>query len=170
MIDNHAYLVRWFFIECEISIWQLGEIFLNFSCMKITNEALKLSMWKVVGRLAVIMLTFFVWNVAANWGYNGDSTLRDKLINTIYLSEYLTNWMQKNLFHSKFYFMPLHVSSTCAHHQEVKIALHSIWYHHTYGWPSRARVERGLLSQLRILEAWSDIKDIAKCYDVLLTL
>ena len=28
--------------------------------------------------------------------------------------------------------MPLHVSSTCAHHQEVKIALNSIWYHHTY--------------------------------------
>ena len=29
------------------------------------------------------------------------------------------------------YFMPLHVSSTCAHHQEVKLALHSLWYHHT---------------------------------------
>jgi len=28
--------------------------------------------------------------------------------------------------------MPLHVSSTCAHHQEVKIALHSLWYHHTH--------------------------------------
>ena len=28
--------------------------------------------------------------------------------------------------------MPLHVSSTCAHHQEVKIALHSLRYHHTY--------------------------------------
>jgi len=28
--------------------------------------------------------------------------------------------------------MPLHVSNTCAHHQEVKIALHSLWYHHTY--------------------------------------
>jgi len=27
--------------------------------------------------------------------------------------------------------MPLHASSTCAHHQEVKIALHSLWYHHT---------------------------------------
>jgi len=27
--------------------------------------------------------------------------------------------------------MPLHVSSTCAHHQEVKIALHGVWYHHT---------------------------------------
>jgi len=29
------------------------------------------------------------------------------------------------------YFMPVHVSSTCAHHQEVKIALHSLWYRHT---------------------------------------
>ena len=38
----------------------------------------------------------------------------------------------QNLFHNKFYFMPLHVSSTCAHHQEVKIALHSLWYHHIY--------------------------------------
>jgi len=28
--------------------------------------------------------------------------------------------------------MSLRVSSTCAHHQEVKIALHSLWYHHTY--------------------------------------
>jgi len=28
--------------------------------------------------------------------------------------------------------MPLHVSSTSAHHQEVEIALHSLWYHHIY--------------------------------------
>ena len=27
--------------------------------------------------------------------------------------------------------MPLHVSSTCAHLQEVKIVLYSLWYHHT---------------------------------------
>jgi len=27
--------------------------------------------------------------------------------------------------------MPLHVSSTCAHYQEVKIELHSLWYLHT---------------------------------------
>ena len=40
--------------------------------------------------------------------------------------------------------MALHVSSTCAHHQEVRIALHSLWYHHTYRWPSRARVKRVL--------------------------
>jgi len=28
--------------------------------------------------------------------------------------------------------MSLHVSSTCAHHLEVKIALHGFWYHQTY--------------------------------------
>ena len=28
--------------------------------------------------------------------------------------------------------MLLYVSSTCAHHQEVKITLHSHWYHHIY--------------------------------------
>ena len=41
--------------------------------------------------------------------------------------------------------MPVHVSSTCAHHQEVKIALHSLWYHHNYRWPSRAQVEINIL-------------------------
>jgi len=25
----------------------------------------------------------------------------------------------------------------CAHHQEVKIVLYSIWYHHTCRWPGR---------------------------------
>jgi len=28
--------------------------------------------------------------------------------------------------------MPLHVSSTSAHRQEVKIVLYSLWYHQTY--------------------------------------
>ena len=45
----------------------------------------------------------------------------------------------RTLFYNKFYFTPLRVSRTCAHHQEVKIALYSLWYHHTYRWPSRAR-------------------------------
>ena len=40
--------------------------------------------------------------------------------------------------------MPLHVSSTRAHRQEVKIVLYSLWYHHTCRWPSGAQVERGL--------------------------
>ena len=26
----------------------------------------------------------------------------------------------------------------CAHRQEVKIVLYSLWYHHTYRWPPRA--------------------------------
>jgi len=51
----------------------------------------------------------------------------------IYWSIFISVFNQldaQNLFHNKFYFMPLHVSSTCSHHQEVKIALHSLWYHH----------------------------------------
>ena len=54
---------------------------------------------------------------------------------TVHLSIFISVFNQldaQNLFHNKFYFMPLHVSSTCAHHQEVKIALHSLWYHQTY--------------------------------------
>jgi len=34
----------------------------------------------------------------------------------------------------------------CAHRQEVKIVLYSIWYHHTCKWASHAQVERGLSS------------------------
>jgi len=54
---------------------------------------------------------------------------------TMHLSIFISVFNQldaQNLFHNKFYFMPLHVSSTCAHHQEAKIVLHSLWYHHTY--------------------------------------
>jgi len=64
---------------------------------------------------------------------------------TMHLNIFISVFNQldaQNLFHNKFYFMPLHVSSTCTHHQEVKIALHSLWYHHTYRWQSRAQVER----------------------------
>ena len=62
------------------------------------------------------------------------STLFDVLM-TVHLSIFISVINQldaQNLFHNKFYFMPLHVSSTCAHHQEVKTVLHSLWYHHTY--------------------------------------
>jgi len=63
-----------------------------------------------------------------NWEYfvsNFDVLL------TVHLSIFISVFNQldaKNLFHNKFYFMPLHVSNTCAHHQVVKIALHSLWY------------------------------------------
>jgi len=40
--------------------------------------------------------------------------------------------------------MPVHVSSTCAHHQKVKIALHSLWYHHhteTIAWSKITKIQ-----------------------------
>jgi len=45
---------------------------------------------------------------------------------TVHLSTFISvnnQFDAQSLFHNKFYFMPLHVSSTCAHHQEVKITL-----------------------------------------------
>ena len=53
---------------------------------------------------------------------------------TVHLSIFVSVFSQldaQNLFHNKFYFMAVHVSNTCANHQEVKIALHRLWYHHT---------------------------------------
>ena len=39
--------------------------------------------------------------------------------------------MHKILFHYKFISCLYMFRSLCAHHQEIKIALHSLWYHHT---------------------------------------
>ena len=52
--------------------------------------------------------------------------------------------------------MPLHVSSTRARRQEVKIVLYSLWYHRTYRWPSRAQVDdtRGCIVQF-----WPPVDD-----------
>jgi len=62
---------------------------------------------------------------------------------TVHRSTFISVFNQldaQNLFLISFYFVPLHVSSTCAHHQEVKIALHSLWYYHNYRWPGRPPV------------------------------
>ena len=55
--------------------------------------------------------------------------------------------------------MPLHVSSTRAYRQEVKIVLYSLWYHHTYRWPSRAQVERPDDEHMcsKHVEAWNKL-------------
>ena len=49
----------------------------------------------------------------------------------------------QNLFYSKSISCLYMFRASCAHRQEVKIVLYSLWYHHTYKWPSGAQVERG---------------------------
>ena len=56
----------------------------------------------------------------------------------------ITNLMHKILFYNKFIIRLYMFRALCALHQEVKIVLYSIWYSHTYRWPSGAQVERGL--------------------------
>ena len=56
--------------------------------------------------------------------------------------------MHKFLFYSKFIICLYMFRALCAHHQNVKIVLYSIWCHHTCRWPSGAQVERRLLLPL----------------------
>jgi len=48
--------------------------------------------------------------------------------------------MHKILFYNKFIKFLYMFQALCAHHQEDKIVLYSIWYHHTWRWPSCAHV------------------------------
>ena len=41
----------------------------------------------------------------------------------------------QNFFYNKFIIRLYMFRALRAHHQEVKIVLYSIWYHHTYKWP-----------------------------------
>jgi len=52
--------------------------------------------------------------------------------------------MHKIFFYSKFIIRVYMFRALCAHHQEVKIVLYSIWCHHSCRWPSGAQVESGL--------------------------
>jgi len=77
----------------------------------------------------ILGLTDLIWQII--WrAFTSQTNVNRK---EIFISVFNQLYAQ-NLFHIKFYFMPLHVSSTCAHHQEVKIALHSLWYHHIIMW------------------------------------
>jgi len=50
------------------------------------------------------------------------------------------------LFYNKFISCLYMFLAPCAHRQEVKIVLYSLWYSHTYRWLSCAEVERGLVA------------------------
>ena len=45
----------------------------------------------------------------------------------------------QDLFYNKFISSLYMFRAPCAHRQELKVVLYSLWYHHTYRWPSRAR-------------------------------
>jgi len=67
--------------------------------------------------------------------------------------------MHRILFYNKFIICLYIFRALCAHHQEVKIVLYSIWYHHTCRWLSRAQVERERESSLNhtrccIIQFW----------------
>jgi len=51
--------------------------------------------------------------------------------------------MHKILLYNKFIICLYMFRALCAQHQWVKIVLYSIWYRHTYRWPSGAQVESG---------------------------
>ena len=85
--------------------------------------------WAVANTAMKLFLPYNVEKSVTSLGFFFD------ILFTVHLSIFISVFNQldaQNLFHNKFYFMPLHVPSTCAHHQEVKIALHNLWYHHTY--------------------------------------
>ena len=48
--------------------------------------------------------------------------------------------MHKILLYNKFIIRLYMFRALCVHHQEVKIVLYSIWYHHTCRWQSGAQV------------------------------
>ena len=95
--------------------------------------------FKTTSESGIPLFPFHSYDLDLSWkGLIGKRMCVYLFIHSIILSNYdvfisvINQLDAQYLFHNKFYFMPLHVSSTCVHHQEVKIALHSLWYHHTY--------------------------------------
>ena len=48
----------------------------------------------------------------------------------------------------------------CAYRQEGKIVLYSLWYHHTYRWPSRAQIDRGHVLIIRSAKLFYTVSGI----------
>ena len=59
----------------------------------------------------------------------------------------------QNLFYNKFISCLYMFRAPCAHRQEVKIVLYSLWYHHTYRWPSRANLMHKICFTISLFHA-----------------
>jgi hypothetical protein len=70
-----------------------------------------------------------VGSTVSPWGKQPEHQFDDTLVSW---SQYLTNLMHKICFTISFISCLYMFRAPCAHHHEVKIALHSLWYHHTY--------------------------------------
>ena len=72
---------------------------------------------------------------------------RFDILLTVHLSIFILAIKQldaQNLFYNKFISCLYIFRAPCAHRQEVKIVLYSVWYHYTYRWLSHAQVESSL--------------------------
>jgi len=71
--------------------------------------------------------------------------------------------MHKILFYNKFIICLYMFRALCAHHQEVKIVLYSLWYHHTCRWLSGAQVGTNSLSIILKLSVKNDMTTLNLC-------
>jgi len=104
----------------------------------------------LLGQLTILTALKRNVSIFFQWVINTSVVNFDVLL-TVHLRIFISVFNQldaQNLFHNKFYFMPLDVSCTCAHHQEVKIALHSLWYHHTYRCDDKTYCETNFVHQV----------------------
>jgi len=69
----------------------------------------------------------------------------------------------QNLFYNKFISCLFLFRAPCAHRQDIKTVLCSLWYHHTYRWPSRAHVCTG---RITLCPAYHGRKLGLKCLDI----
>ena len=84
---------------------------------------------------------------------NISTTIFDVLL-TVHISIFILVINQldaQNLFYNEFISCLYMFRAPFARRQEVKIVLYSLWYHHTYRWPSGAQVERGLVGMCKNL-------------------
>ena len=92
-----------------------------------------------------------------NWQSNlpEDDRIRSKRIATVFFNVLLTVHLSifvlvinqldaQNLFYNKSFSCLYMFRAPYVHRREVRILLYSLWYHHTYRWPSGAQFEREL--------------------------